>query len=320
MKKLSPAAYEKARDYMKTQARPLERAIFAHHFEGASVDAILEVTAAYQNPDGGFGKALEPDMRTPSSSALATAMALKSMEHLGTPSDHPLVTGAVEYLLATFDRHSLTWRVVPEDANDYPHAPWWHDQDGSLARTFDHYLVIPRAEIVGALLHYADLFPAEILEQALESTVVDIEKMPNFGVGGGDDISYALGMAGTKELSDDYRQRLLKRIREVVPQVVERDPAKWGQYCMQPLKIAHSPKSPIADLIWDAIQADLDYRIDHQHPEGTWEPVWTWGGAYPSAWELARQEWRGHLTLETLTILRAFGRIEEYATVEGRKG
>jgi hypothetical protein len=32
---------------------------------------------------------------------------------------------------------------------------------------------------------------------------------------------------------------------------------------------------------------------------------------YPAVWPQARLEWRGEITLETLTTLRAFGRIVE---------
>ena len=32
--------------------------------------------------------------------------------------------------------------------------------------------------------------------------------------------------------------------------------------------------------------------------------------AYPEVWEQAKLEWRGHLTLEAVTQLDAFGRIE----------
>ncbi len=54
----------------------------------------------------------------------------------------------------------------------------------------------------------------------------------------------------------------------------------------------------------------LDYQIMHQTPEGPWDPDWSWGGSYPESWKQAKQEWRGQRTLETLTALRAFGRIE----------
>jgi hypothetical protein len=73
--------------------------------------------------------------------------------------------------------------------------------------------------------------------------------------------------------------------------------------------VVHSPASAIADLVAEAIEDDLDYQIEHQTAEGTWDPVWTWGDDYPDGWVQARHEWRGHLTLETLTFLEAFGRI-----------
>ena len=66
----------------------------------------------------------------------------------------------------------------------------------------------------------------------------------------------------------------------------------------------------MADLLQDDLQAQLDYVIDRQTAQGTWEPTWTWGDFYPQVWEQAELEWRGHLTLETLTSLHAFGRIK----------
>ena len=100
----------------------------------------------------------------------------------------------------------------------------------------------------------------------------------------------------------------------MTPVVVSRDPQEWDSYCIAPLKLASSPQSVVADLLWDNLQAHLDYQIDHQTPEGTWDPVWTWGDFYPDAWEQAKLEWRGHLTLNTLIALQAFGRIKEQAS------
>ena len=61
-------------------------------------------------------------------------------------------------------------------------------------------------------------------------------------------------------------------------------------------------------LIEDELQMHLDYQIAEQTPEGTWDPAWSWGGTYPEVWAQAKLEWRGFLTLETLTQLDAFGR------------
>ena len=53
----------------------------------------------------------------------------------------------------------------------------------------------------------------------------------------------------------------------------------------------------------------LDMEIERQSDDGSWEPTWAWG-QYEDAWQVARREWQGHLTLQTLLGLRAYGRID----------
>ncbi len=324
MKRLSRQAFERAGHFLKTQARPLERALFAYHFEAGASEMVIAELARFQNVDGGFGHALEPDMRTPSSSALATGMGMHILADVVSPqtlasSDAPLMfERAVKFLRDTFDSQSKVWRVVPHDANAYPHAPWWHDDHGSLAHTFDDFLVIPRAQLVGLLHrrdlcpHYASLVPSSWLEAVTEATVTDILTMDEdaFG-GGGDTLRYALDLAETETLPQSYKERLIPRLRALTPVVVSQDPAEWDSYCAPPLKIASSPDAVVADVLADALHDHLDYQIDHQTEEGTWEPTWTWGTFYPEVWEQAKREWRGVLTLDTLVALDAFGRIEK---------
>jgi hypothetical protein len=316
MKYLNREQFDRARRFVKTLSRPLDRAMFEYRFEAAPAERVLAELARFQNDDGGFGRALEPDMRTPTSSALATEIGLGVLEELACPAEHQMVARAVQFLLATFDGETHLWRVIPPDANDYPHAGWWHDEDGSLARTFDDFLIVPRAGLVGLLHHYSTLVPADWLADLTGRTVAAIETLPDalFG-GGGDTLRYALNLAETDALPPSFRGRLIPRLRDLTLSVVSRDPQKWTGYCAPPLKIAPSPQSLVADLLQGDLQTHLDYQIEHQTPDGTWDPVWTWGDSYTEAWEQAKQEWRGHLTLETLTTLRAFGRIEPGATL-----
>jgi hypothetical protein len=233
------------------------------------------------------------------------------LEELECPVGHPMVCAAVNYLLATYDEPTMVWRVVPEDTNLFPHAPWWHDEGGSLARTFDGFQIIPRVLIVALLHHYSDLVPSDWLERLTEDTVRTIETVTVLGEGGGSDLEYAIHLARTEVLQERYRSRLTARILSAIPAVVARDSGSWDSYCITPLRAVPSPQSLGADLIPDELEANLDYEIAHQDPEGAWNPVWTWGTFYPEVWGKARQEWRGHLTLEMLTVFRAFGRIEE---------
>jgi hypothetical protein len=288
----------------------LERALFEHRFEEAPVHGALAELARFQNEDGGFGHALEADMRTPSSSALATGIGLRMVRELECPADHPMVRKAVAYLVATYDHSARVWQAVPPDTNSFPHAWWWHDENGSLARLFDGFQIIPRAMIVGSLHHFSALVPMDWLDAVTEETVRHIEMVEVLGEGGGSDLRYAISLAEAKNLPQHYAARLKTRIQKAIPAAVVRDPAKWGTHCATPLRLVQSPQSIGADLIQDELQMHLDYQVAHQTPEGTWDPGWSWGDAYPETWEQAKLEWRGHLTFETVTRLCAFGRIE----------
>lgn len=226
MKRLSREAFARARQFLKTAARPLERAMFEHLFEAGPADRVTVQLGRFQNEDGGFGQALEPDLRTPSSSALATGIGLRMLRELGCPAEHHMVRRAVQYLLATFDQETNVWRVAPLDTNAFPHAGWWHDDDGSLARTFDGYVVIPRAEIVGLLHRYSALVQTGWLQDLTERTVADIEALDTLATGGGDSLEYALSLAETEELPQQFRDRLARRLRATCP--LRRQPGPTG--------------------------------------------------------------------------------------------
>ena len=315
MKKLTPKARKQAVYYLRTQARPLERALFCVHFEdGAEEDVVAELVR-FRNDDGGFGHALEPDVQTPSSSALATGIALRTIAELDCPDADDLVPAAIDFLLGTLDRKILAWRPVPADANEFPHAPWWHDEDGSLAKTFDNFRVVPRVLILGSLQAYAALVPQDVLEPLTDSIIQTIAELPVLGTGGGSDLEYVAYLAGTPGLPQATRDLLTERVAAAVPQTVITDPAKWADYCLTPLRAAPRPTSMGAKAIRNALDTHLDWTIDHQDGDGSWAPTWSWAptssgvGNYPEIWPIAEQAWRGMLTLETLLSLRAFKRL-----------
>jgi hypothetical protein len=76
MNKKSAASLERAGDFVWRNARLIERALFAHLFVEASAPAVIAALKAYQNADGGFGNALEADVRAPSSMPVACETAM----------------------------------------------------------------------------------------------------------------------------------------------------------------------------------------------------------------------------------------------------
>jgi hypothetical protein len=66
-----PVNLPAARQFIFANARLLDRYRAAVLLDGAPADAVVQALRAYRNPDGGFGHALEPDVRTPHSETTA---------------------------------------------------------------------------------------------------------------------------------------------------------------------------------------------------------------------------------------------------------
>ena len=58
---------------------------------------VIDAIRAYRNPDGGFGHALEPDVRTPTSQPIFVDVALTILQQANT-SDAALVAGACGFV------------------------------------------------------------------------------------------------------------------------------------------------------------------------------------------------------------------------------
>jgi hypothetical protein len=162
-------------------ARPLEKQLYAYYFSGSSIEGPLRELAMYQNKDGGFGNGLEPDMRAKCSSAYVTSEALRTLRELEVSGTHPMVKGAVQYLLDSYDEKTGVWLVAPPEANESPHAPWM-GFGKEVERQWDGFLAKPRGAIVDNLVHYASLVPEEWLAEvsdSLNTYLASIENPPD---------------------------------------------------------------------------------------------------------------------------------------------
>ena len=83
MNKLSAERFSKARDFIVERARPLEKALYRFHFESGAKEDVVHEVRAYQNADGGFGHALESDLRTPESSVICTVRGVQLLTQIG---------------------------------------------------------------------------------------------------------------------------------------------------------------------------------------------------------------------------------------------
>jgi len=306
-KLMSRAAFDRAAQFMREEARPLERALFAYYFEKGSRTSVLAALVPYQNPDGGFGHGIEPDIRSEASTVIGTVAALDVLRRVRANEDTPGLPAALGYLVEAYDVDSGRWLIVPPDIEDAPHAPWWSYADS--AENFLGFWANPRACVVAHLQQYLRLSPSPFTENARQAVVDDLmrysQRMEMH------DLLCFLDLLETDGLPREHYESILDKLRRALPHSVVTEPAKWGGYGLQPLEVVYFPGSPLAGVFdQEVIDANLDYFIDEQQPNGSWVPNWTWDFIDADAWAAADREWRGILTLRKLRTLRAYGRIE----------
>ena len=306
MKMLTCRAADKARAFLAEGARPLEQARLAFHLDGADADAVIHELAQFQNADGGFGHGLEPDLRTPASSILATTVGLQVCREIGAPSDHPVVEEAIRYLVNTYNAPHKAWEFIPEEAESSPRADWWNyaPTDGAEGR----FYVNPRVEALGWLYDYGARAAAGILDE-LTASLLDHMSGAAPRIEMHDFLCY-LRLAETAGAPEALRGPVIARLHGSIPHTVETDPKAWNGYCTKPLDVAPTPTSLLADEFTpDEIAANLDHLIASQKRDGSWAPPWEWG-RYPTAWRQAEREWKGVLTVKAMTTLREYGRVQ----------
>ena len=285
-----------AEHFLAANARVLEKRKFERFFGGGEAGPVRDAVAAYRNPDGGFGQALEPDTRSPGSQPLATDFALRSL--LDTDAwDAALAEGACAWLAATAPAGGGAV-FVTESAGGWPHAPWMVPEDGQPASLISTGLLA--GTLHAAAPRQAALAGQPWLRQATDLLWSRIDALTTSG---------PYDMRALLWFLDNVpdRERAQAAVGKIGPMIFDQkmvalDPETPGEVHFA-LDFAPLPSSIARPLFEPAvIEANLDHLAAAQHDDGGWMFNWT-------AWSPAgEREWRGHVTVDALRILRANGR------------
>lgn len=298
MKYFSNENMDRSREFINTRARKFERYSFEYEFESGSIENVLRELSKFQNEDGGFGNALEPDFRCQESSAVATTVGLKWLSQLGVSSDNELVRNAIQYLINTFDKEHMGWEMIPWEADNAPRAPWWNY--AGFTREWGN----PSAEVLGYFYEYSELVPSDLLRDLTEYAInylnerCDLTEMHEM---------FCFVRLANRLPADKY-QLISDKLEKFIDNCVIKNPEDRQGYCAFPLQIVDSPKSKYYEKYKEVIPRDLDGLIDGQEEDGAWGVNWSWG-RYEEEWEKAREEWKGIITLDSLKTLNAFNRL-----------
>ncbi len=127
----------KAIKFISENARPLDLAVYKYFFEQESNQAVIDELSTFQNADGGFGHALEPDFFNPNSSPIATNDAIITLSRVNAlDRDSEMVKGIVRYLSShdSFDEDKKRWLFAIDSNKDYPHAIWWEKKGDGISK------------------------------------------------------------------------------------------------------------------------------------------------------------------------------------------
>ncbi|MBQ8185647.1 MAG: hypothetical protein IJ037_02110 [Clostridia bacterium] len=296
--------FEKARTFIYRNARPVDLMRWRYHFESGSAEDVMHALSFYQNPDGGFGHALEADSFNPNSCPIQTWAATEIIREIHwTDPAHPVVQGILSYLDsgADFDETERQWRNSVLSNNDYPCAVWWKC-DGTSEFRYN-----PTAALAGFALKFAD--PGSdvyrkcetIAREAYAWLCANIPFEETHITGCFLALYEYLTDAGTALIDMVQFRRIL------VPQAngnICRDPEKWRtDYVTLPSEYVAS-----ADSFLYADNAELLCEEARLIPEMLGED-----GAFPVPWQwyndhrefpLAENWWKAHLLIRRMLPYR----------------
>jgi hypothetical protein len=272
-----PVDLPAAARFVADSARLLDRHRHAALIDGGPREPVLAALRAYRNDDGGFGHALEPDLRAPASQPAATLYALEMLAELDA-FDDPLATEAVAWIASVAGEQGTIDSVLG-DIDAWPHAPWWQPEPRS-------FLTVALAAVLherGVRTEWRDRVEPwcweQIRTQPFESAYRWLYHVR------------FLDHAGDR----DRAEAELERIREPVAAVVG-----------EPGPLDYSPRPHLASRVLFApelIEHELDALAAGQQEDGGWTfswPAWSPG---------ATLDWRGWLTVRAIQVLRANGRL-----------
>ncbi|MGV9291861.1 hypothetical protein [Streptomyces sp. NPDC003719] len=295
----SPLA--RAERFVWLTARVLEQRLFAYHFRDGDAGPVETALDAYRNADGGYGHALEPDLRGPVSQPLHTAHALRVLDAVGRCGGQR-VERMCRYLTSVSTADGALPAIHPSQRG-YPAAPFVpvvDDPPGELLATGPVVGLLHRNEVWHAWLFRATDFCWRAVESVRTSHPYEVEAAVAF-----------LDAAPDRPRAQAAAERLGRLVREQRLAVLDPDardgyPVSPGYAPGEhhfPHDYARTPHSLARAWFTDEEMArSLDFLSAEQDEDGGWPVRWRHWAPAPAL------EARPLVTLDALRTLRAHGR------------
>jgi hypothetical protein len=293
------STFERAMTFVYRNARPLDAARFSFLFENGSKEQVFKCLACYQNPDGGFGHALEMDCWNPNSSPMQTWAAANIIRELGTES-HPIIDGIISYLESKADFSGSLWYKSLASNKEFPHAPWW-ETDADTTGGDDYN---PSASLAGFLVRYA---PEESSSFKLGLRITE-----NAGKALLDGrLPHQMNIVDLDEMREDLEIKgfpvgeLTESLSPIITEMIEHDTSLWAnEYADMPSWHIQSSDSPWIEPNRAIAEEEREFLIRTQLDDGSWPITWAWKD-YPEQWAITKNWWKSDRIIRNIRFIRA---------------
>ncbi|MFW6119438.1 MAG: hypothetical protein ACOC80_00830 [Petrotogales bacterium] len=304
MKYLSEKTFSRSVDFIRNNARSLEKSYLENIFFKGDNQSVISEIEKFQNKDGGFGNAIEPDLRMPFSSPISTSVGVRYLNEFDKNEKAlKMIKAAITYLEGTFNKERNGWFALDRRINDYPHAPWWHYDEKKEQTIIDENWGNPSAEIIAYLFKYVQYVDKLNVEKLVDIAIKNIVNKVEFN--SENEIFCYLKLV---EVLNDKNEQLKSKLTDAIEQVIVYDSSRWNEYVPQPVDFLESPKKQRFSIPDKKINENLDFIIELLENQGKIEPPWG-RSFYSKEMEPAYKEWQGILTLKALTVLKRYGRL-----------
>lgn len=285
---LSQERFLAAKDYLFHKGRSLEQCLFSWGFESAPVSDVLEELAKHQDANGGFFGMGEGPNEHPS--PIGSSVAFQHLTNIDALPTTDIVKRGIQYFVDSYDREYDGW---PQSVPD----------DGYLEKELPLYWGNPGGEIVGYLWRYNKLVPFDFLAQ-VTSVAMDYFRGLEGSVPRFCDLCF---LRCARFIDSKYADEIIPKLIETVRHHnLERDHRKWdSHYFIKPYWYAMTQDSPLYSVLEEEIEYSLDFDIRTQEQDGSAYLTFNVEG-------IDRMIWKSVWTLESLNVLRNYGRIEGF--------
>lgn len=301
--------FQSAKNFVYRNARPLDLARFKYFFEHGNVNDVLNALTAYQNEDGGFGHALEPDNFNPNSTPIATWYATAVLNEVGfDDKNHPIIKNILKYLGSGKDFKNGKWFNTVASTNNYPHAIWWEckDQEGEPSDN-------PTVSLAGFALRFAEK------DSKLYSLAADIAaKSVNEFISNPTDEFHTLRcfceLLNHCEKIDNFNLFDLDLFKEVlinkVNQTICNDPEKWyTEYVCKPSVFFEKNNSIFNFIDRELAEKEAEMIKSKQLPDGSYPITWQWHTDYKE-YAVSTFIWKSENLIKNILYLKEFDKIQ----------